>query len=211
MDDAGRHQRFGKGLCLVAGPVVAHHSLDLDAIRAEEGPGPGPKGDGRGGPLVTVDLLIGQARVRVDGRVDVGVSEPGSTGLAVLARLDFDAPDPPAAALGDLGLLLGVDMDKLAGANGLNPADDPAGSAFEVRESRDPMASPHPMQCRGGNACLRSQPGRSELMTASQFDQAPFHLRGGLGRTAPRPTRTVHQTSSPGFLIAMPPLVSRLS
>jgi hypothetical protein len=68
-------QLSAEALRSVARPVVSQHPLDGDAIGGEEGPGPAPEADGGHGLLVGMDVRIGQARVGVDGGVDVGVAD----------------------------------------------------------------------------------------------------------------------------------------
>ncbi len=118
---------------------------------------------------------------------------------------------PPAAAFGDLGLLLHVEMNELARMRGLNASDDPATSALEVRESRHPVARPDGVERRGRKARTPSQPSCTHLVPAPQLDHPALHLGRSLGGATPRPARTILERRSPTGQVAPPPLVRRLT
>ena len=94
-------QFSGEVLRPIAAAIVREHPLDGDAVAGEECPGPTPEGDGGRGPFVGMDLGVGQAAVGVDGRMDVGITEAGSTGLTVVgsALLPFTRQPPPLGIL----------------------------------------------------------------------------------------------------------------
>ena len=123
--------------------------------------------------------------------MDVGVADSGSAASPFLVLLD--SLDPPTAALRDLGLLLDVDVDELAGLRGLDPADHPA--RFGARGPR--AATP-----RGGptsRAASRPAPppsgpdGPARAGGAGAVDEPALDLGRRLGRAAPRSTGAVHR------------------
>src|SRR5262249_21167328 len=76
-----------EGEGFIAGTVVGHHALDLDAepfVIGDRGP---EEGDGAAPLLVRHDLGKGDARVIVDADVDVFPSNTAAVALAALARL----------------------------------------------------------------------------------------------------------------------------
>jgi len=156
-----------------------------------------------------MDLGVGQAAVGIDGRVDVGVAEPGTPGLAVI-QAALPTVHPPTTAFGDLGLLLHVDVDQLTRVGGLDPTDHPT-LAVEIGEPAHSVALEDPVEGGGGHPDPRGQAGWSELVASSEFDDLALHAIWRLCRTAPGTAGTVLQASDPGVLVAPPPLVGGLA
>src|SRR5664279_3650865 len=151
---------------------VSHVSLtdrDGDAIGGEELPGPSPEGDRRGGLFVSMDLGVGEPAVCVDGRVDEGEAQTRPAGLAVVLRPGTPV-DPPTASLGDLGLLLHVDMNELTGVRRLDASDDPSRHAVEVGESAHAVPLEDQVEGGGGHAAPMGKASRPELVTSPQLD-----------------------------------------
>jgi hypothetical protein len=129
--DGGCNELGTKCSGAIAPAVVGQHPLDRDSVGQEEGSDPAPKTDRRGGVLAGMDLRVGKARVGVYGRVDVGIAKPRSARLSVLLA-SGDPVDLPTPATRDLGLLLDIDVNELAGPRGLDPTDHPPTSTLEV-------------------------------------------------------------------------------
>src|SRR5690606_24870399 len=99
------------GVGLVGRSVVRQDALDGDAAVGEPGHRPAQDADRGLGPLVVVDLGVGDAGVVVDDRVDerraqprlvAVVPAPGPAGRRLPVLLALDAADePPAPAVGD--------------------------------------------------------------------------------------------------------------
>ncbi len=77
----------------------------------EPGGGSVPERDRGDGGLVVVDLGVHESGAVIDGGVDVAVTDPGVAAGGGRCR----GRGSPAAAVGDPGDLLDVDMDQLAG------------------------------------------------------------------------------------------------
>ena len=81
-------------------------------MSGEPGDGAVPERGGGDGLFVVEDLGVDEPGAVIDGGVDVAVAGIGVwPSVAVVAA----AVEPPAAAVGDAGDLLDVDVDQLAG------------------------------------------------------------------------------------------------
>ena len=118
------------GVRAVAGAVVRHHPLDVDAVLGVPGHGPTQDPDRSGGLLVGADLDVGQARMVVDDGMEVGgagarlVAASGQSGGSALVLRALPAADEAvAAAVGDVAELGDVDVDQRPGMVVLVAAD----------------------------------------------------------------------------------------
>src|SRR3954453_18056367 len=108
--DAGQAVQIGD----VGRAVVGHDALDGDVMRGEERDGAAEEPDGGDRLLVVEDLRVGQARMVIDGDVDV---LPARGPLAIGPAVGLAAPTAGHAMSGAVGAdpseLLDVDMQQL--------------------------------------------------------------------------------------------------
>jgi len=149
----------------IAGSVVGHHGLDLDAGVGEERAGASPEPGGRLAALVAEDLRIGESAAVIDGVVQEGVPHPA----VAIATPVGPAEHPVTAAVRDAAELLDVDVDELAGlgllvADRLDPADWQARRLVDVREQRHPVA---------GQDAADRRPRHTEVVADPVWPPAP--------------------------------------
>ena len=109
----------------VAGAVVGHHGLDVDAVADVEGDRPLQETDGGGGLLVVEDFDVGQAGGVVDADVhvlpadelSVAAGRVTSARAALQRSIAVDAVS--GAAFGDPSELFDIDVQQLAGVAAL--------------------------------------------------------------------------------------------
>ena len=166
--------------------------------------GPPEKGDAVGGVFGAGELAVGEARVGIDGGVDVGVTETGPVAGDGSPSLLVATP------WGDAGQLLDVDVDQLTGTHGVDPTHDPPGGAVHPGQPVEAVADQDPMHRRGRHAHDPGQPGWSEPAGLAQRHDAPLEPGRGLVRTGVRAAGAVHQARLAGVLVAAPPLVGAL-
>jgi hypothetical protein len=119
--------------------------------------------------------------------------------------------DPPATTRRDLGLLLDVDVDQLAGVRGIDAPNNPSAATIEVRKTTHSVANKDPVQGRGGDTRSRGQAGRAELVFPAELHDPSLGTGRGLGWAPPGPAGAVLETSPTGLLVAPPPLVGGLA
>jgi len=105
---AGLFQEIAEDMAFIGGSVVAHDTLDSDAVPGEEREGVLEEASGAFLGLIGQDFGIGEARGIVDGDV-----KGFPAGAALSALTPPVAGDPMADAV-DLSELLAVDMDEFA-------------------------------------------------------------------------------------------------
>ncbi len=191
----------------VAKGVVGEHPLDHDALGGEPGLGPAPEGGCRPSLLVGQDLGVGQARVVVDGGVQVGVPDPDPSVFAgALASVD-----PMATPGWDLAQFLHVDVDQLTRAFPLVAADPTTGGPVEVLQAGALVANQDPVDGGGGDLEAEGDPVRASLLGPPETQDpllCPTLDSGG------RALRAAGAVGQPGFaelLVAGPPLVGALA
>ena len=211
--DAGGDQFSGEVLGPIAAAIVREHPLDGDAVAGEERPGPTPEGDGSGASFVGMDLGVGQAAVGVDGRVDVGITEAGSTGL------DRCPDDPPSRSPANRrpwgswpafsrphGPVRPDGWSRSGGRPGRPCGRGP-------RAGVTPCRWQYPVEGRGGHAepraARRAGPSwwRRRSSTTRRSTCGPSVLVGQRRGRLERSSRP----AIPGLQVAPPPLVGRLT
>jgi hypothetical protein len=159
--------------------VVGQHPLDGDAMAGEEHPGPAEEPRAAVAALISQDFGIGQARVVVDGGMDIVIARAMlAVASALLERVA--AMDAVTATLGEPPELLDIHVEQLAWPSAFVAADDLAAGPVQHLQPPELVAAQHPLDRRGRQADQRGDPGRAQLAGLAQG----HHRRFELGRSA---------------------------
>ena len=189
-DAAAGEELAQRAVLHVAEGVVGHEPLGRDFPRGEEGERPLDEGGHRRGPLVRMELDVGQARVVVDDRVRVVVADarfrphPVARALRAVARDGVPGPREARRA-GD------VHVQEVARAG---PLVAVGGLLQRPRRPRDPRPAQHLPDGRVGEAGRGRNEPRSPACRLAAGADALLELGSELARAAARPTRAIDKT-----------------
>ena len=142
-----------------------------DPVGGEPGGGPAPERGGGGGLLVVEDLGVDEPGAVIERGVDVAVAGSAAAVMGGVAA----AVDPPAAAVGDRGDLLDVDVDQLAWPFALIAPTGSVGGPVTAVESAAPCGVEDRLHRRRGQPDLVGDVVGAPTTRASQLQHLVAH------------------------------------